>query len=911
MWEALFKALFEFFEQSSEEENEIQTSEANVSVIEVQRGQRDSANTNTDGGYSFGDVNKVILWNSNNRFHTAGPPSTTGNQGVQDMSGAITLHSASQIRYHKFSGSISSRFNWETWEYTGPDGGDSEFIVRGQFELVIPSGNQVSAAVSGIVDRNRCVPIITGILGSATNNHSYCGTGISWIDSSNRVWAKGQRGAYQTTVFVTVVEFVGDAWQIGHARIPNTGGFDQGTFTLKEDSDGISGNNFSVISWDNAFIHGNLAALDTSNRAIVDHSANFLPGSTNDTAKYLHHPEHDGASDMVIHVISHPALTVYRFQDAQTTDGATTFTIPSTLGLTSLDKVSVQHTRTSSGTGGAYGRGWSNVKPLSLTSIELYCHRFGNTIDSRVSVIDLAYITGAGFYIFNISGSIDRVIISGTTATITGLGFGATQGSSVVDLWNDDSGSISQTQSIVSWSDTEIIFTVSLGSVPNEIDGYVAVTVGGNTINSSTRIGPKPLISYYSTIQNLFPDHWWTLNNNYTDQGTAVQCDMTQAVVGDGGSFETDPICDFNTYSWLADNRIRREAPDNVDMNNAATFERTMCGWIRVNQLTKDFSCIYKEGGGVNNIGFLLGVGNILIATLADTNDDNVQAFSDFKLEPGRPYHIMFRFSYNEPNPADREFRLYIDGRLQESTAGNPLLATDLDGHPGDIVFGGTDTNLEVSGTDVRFVDQESTNFAQWVSWTQALSQNDITDLFARGALPEVTLSGTAANIQSQLNALSGTTLSNSPLSIRIENPSDTDVLNLDADNVIFDEKASLYIEWRGGILNWKNLNGTNLTIDKVYNTAGGVTNILQPYVLTLTGIQNPSEVRIYESGTANEIAGQENVTTGTFSTNVEVDFVTIVIMAIDYKFFRLDNINITSNTIIPIQQTFDRNYDN
>jgi hypothetical protein len=82
-----------------------------------------------------------------------------------------------------------------------------------------------------------------------------------------------------------------------------------------------------------------------------------------------------------------------------------------------------------------------------------------------------------------------------------------------------------------------------------------------------------------------------------------------------------------------------------------------------------------------------------------------------------------------------------------------------------------------------------------------------------------------------------------------------------------------------------------------------------------LTGlIASPAtEVRVYETGTTNEIDGQENVVTGSFTFQADAtDFVDIVIHNIEYEYLKIENYDVPgTDTSIPIQQQFDRNYNN
>jgi hypothetical protein len=82
---------------------------------------------------------------------------------------------------------------------------------------------------------------------------------------------------------------------------------------------------------------------------------------------------------------------------------------------------------------------------------------------------------------------------------------------------------------------------------------------------------------------------------------------------------------------------------------------------------------------------------------------------------------------------------------------------------------------------------------------------------------------------------------------------------------------------------------------------------------LELTGLQNNTEVRVFSAGTTTELAGQENVTTGTFTWAYEYapnTYVDIVIHNLQYEYIRLTSVLLTSAGVsIPIQQRYDRNF--
>lgn len=87
---------------------------------------------------------------------------------------------------------------------------------------------------------------------------------------------------------------------------------------------------------------------------------------------------------------------------------------------------------------------------------------------------------------------------------------------------------------------------------------------------------------------------------------------------------------------------------------------------------------------------------------------------------------------------------------------------------------------------------------------------------------------------------------------------------------------------------------------------------------LSITGLKNPSEVRIYDAAnpTSAPVAGQENVTTGTFSWVFDPDEypsgVHIAILSLGYQNLRLADQALTlADITIPVQQVVDRQYAN
>lgn len=84
---------------------------------------------------------------------------------------------------------------------------------------------------------------------------------------------------------------------------------------------------------------------------------------------------------------------------------------------------------------------------------------------------------------------------------------------------------------------------------------------------------------------------------------------------------------------------------------------------------------------------------------------------------------------------------------------------------------------------------------------------------------------------------------------------------------------------------------------------------------LTLTGLKNPSEVRVFRGGTTDLLAGEEDVTSGSFSWTFDPDdasTVDIAVLALGHQNLRLTSIALAlADVTIPVQQQLDRQYFN
>lgn len=84
--------------------------------------------------------------------------------------------------------------------------------------------------------------------------------------------------------------------------------------------------------------------------------------------------------------------------------------------------------------------------------------------------------------------------------------------------------------------------------------------------------------------------------------------------------------------------------------------------------------------------------------------------------------------------------------------------------------------------------------------------------------------------------------------------------------------------------------------------------------VVTLTGLKNPSEIRVFNANTTTELVGtgNESVTTGTHSFTLDVGTaVDISILSLGYQNTRILNYTTEMSVSIPISQVLDRQYSN
>lgn len=113
-------------------------------------------------------------------------------------------------------------------------------------------------------------------------------------------------------------------------------------------------------------------------------------------------------------------------------------------------------------------------------------------------------------------------------------------------------------------------------------------------------------------------------------------------------------------------------------------------------------------------------------------------------------------------------------------------------------------------------------------------------------------------------------------------------------------------------------INVTDGDTPTIRNGPSATTTVVSTVSITLTGLKDNTEVRVYETGTTTIVDGTETATNGstdarTFSfSDSPGDFVDIIIHNLAYKWLKIVNFEIpATSSSVPVQQEVDRNYSN
>jgi hypothetical protein len=826
------------------------------------------------------------------------------------MSGYAYVSSTSQITLGR---QISTtKMIGEVWRYTGAPGGLDEFIVRDRVQVTLTDAGPSTTSVSGVVDRNKCICFITGKTCTQASQNSTAEMGaIAYLDANGDLVVERGSGSSTLVVYVTVVEFTGANWTVAYSKPP----FGTAVRDLYLDSRGDTGATPN-IDWTSAFFaEVRQAGGNGANDAIEDMSFVVEPAGS---GTYQQTKDATGANtgNGFVYVLMNGGMSVAREVNARNISNNNSYVaepFPSGITLTSLDEACLEWTVFSDGGGTAHGRGALCARITSTSSIQSWVHRSGNSGTYRYGVVDLSGVQGVEPVV--ITSAPTQIDQGDTSLSVIGTNFEASQGAGAIYV--SDTPAIGSGTDVLqvatSWSDTNIQFNADLTGLADGRIYIIVQNASGGVAAWATNKGVPPYTDVILSLSNL-PDHYHTFDNTYADEigGLAANSLASSGTQG----FFAEPLCRTRTNSWgPSTTNARIEMRDSGFTNVTNTHRRRFIGgWFRFPSIPLDPKGIWEEGGNFNNIYMVIGFGGKLLCNVADSsNGFKLQAFSDFLLSPNRTYHIGLLFD------GDLGCRAYVDGVLQsgfDGAAPNSDQAT----HSGDWAYGQPDGTLDTGGTDIQYPAFSGTRYSDWATWSDTGNDVPLADLrvevFEKGAIAEVEiLSDTPANMQAAIDLISGNTYPDVPLAIKINKPVGASDLSLDFDNITFGDRTSIQAQWmgsNGATLTITNLSGSNVDVASCSAPYGGTVVVETPATLTLTGLKNNTEVRVYEAGTNTEIAGEESVTSGQFSASIPVASVDIVIHALGWLNQRLEAVNTNAGDVtLPIQQRVDRQYAN
>ncbi len=399
-------------------------------------------------------------------------------------------------------------------------------------------------------------------------------------------------------------------------------------------------------------------------------------------------------------------------------------------------------------------------------------------------------------------------------------------------------------------------------------------------------------MAYSADIDALSPDFRWSFDGDFLADTGATN--MTNS-----GMDTTGPaLCEDVTNSVVTNGTNDNCTGPTGSTTTTAVNDLCYAGWFQVTDFQRPPFRIFGDGNNSTCFQIVGGFGNSVQFDLVSPSD-TINIVANQKLELNRAYHLAL--VYDDTN----KLFGYVDGVAQTITEDDTGSA--MSSRTGAVRCGGSTGTGDFRIGDTagfRVVSAVNGYYNQWATWQGVIpTPTQIREeLFEKGALPDVTITS-----QSGLDALASSVRPNVPLCIRVDVAGNID---LSADNVTFDPLASIHVQYTGsGTCNWTNTNGSNASIGSTIGS--GTLNILNPSQLTLTNLKNPTEIRVYEAGTQTEVAGQEDVTSGTFSATISVASVDIQIISLDYKIARLESLDMSSDVSIDVVQFLDRSYEN
>lgn len=398
-------------------------------------------------------------------------------------------------------------------------------------------------------------------------------------------------------------------------------------------------------------------------------------------------------------------------------------------------------------------------------------------------------------------------------------------------------------------------------------------------------------------------------NHLYPCDGNLNDVIGTLNFTNSGGAFSGPQICEDAATSYVLNGTSDIATAASDPSVQDVTQDYCYSFWFQTTAIQQPPCRVFGDGGQTANNSFLLGFGNTIVSE-GDFDPDVIQVGSGTSLAANRPYHLAL--IVRDIGGGSSQLEFFLDGVSQGTADVADVMSA---GRGGFAIGGATNTtSYSIGGSPFQLVSPVNGYYAMINSLTGANvpTVNEVREeLFEKGALTGVTISSdTEANMQIALDAIASTIRPDEPVNIRIESVSGGGDFTLTADDITHSALASTHIQYMGtDTLTYINTNGSDASIVSTPN--GGTVNIVNPAVLTVSPLEVGTEVRVYESGTTNELGGVESSGTS-FNLGIQASSVDVAIISIDYQNIRVDNIDMTGGDVaLPVSQIFDRQYEN
>lgn len=347
--------------------------------------------------------NAFINYTANSIKGSGGRIGSTSNELPTHLGVGIQITNTNEVTFYRESAIGSVKVMFEIWVYTAAAGGAYEFINRQSGSVVVANGTTGNTeSLSGISNRNKCIPMYNGFTTTEAANADYEGVTLSChINASTQVsFDRGNLGkGTSVTAYYDVVEFTGSAWSVGYGFDNNhdamgTAGLD---ITLNTDSTGLGGNIFDVGDWSNAVIlETSMGADSVSETGLADCQLLSEPSQATTQVKIAYGDNNARNDDRAyVHVLKCDDFVISRYSNNNFAEGNNTYTNATIAGVnaeTPLNELSLKWTVSTTGVGTAWARGCLVAQITSATTVQTWVHRSGNNIKVRASVVDISLL---------------------------------------------------------------------------------------------------------------------------------------------------------------------------------------------------------------------------------------------------------------------------------------------------------------------------------------------------------------------------------------------------------------------------------------------------------------------------------------------------------------------------------------